>query len=263
MYRWKSVSMLGLWGVACVWTGCNGPLTPQATELLKNCYALYEAGDHDAASRDLNLFLRDNSRSSRADEGYYLRGLVRWRTGDPVGAGGDLNSALRKTSNKELRAEALVALGELAWEAGDLALAENTLRQALVYVEQGKQPSDQAHYRLGCVLQRQGRWKDSDVQFDRVVYLFGDAKLGKLAARRTHCSAWTIQVGAYEQKRHADLAIERLRTKKLQAARETILHDARPLFIVQVGRFPTYEQAAAALPATRLHAPDAFVTTTR
>ncbi len=224
MYRVRSVPVLWLLMGLCIWSGCSGPLSPQAAELLTNCYTLYEKGDDAAAAQNLDLFLRDNSTSSRSDEGYYLRGLIKARTGDPEGARRDLNSALSKTSNKELRTNALVALGELAWEAGDLALAENTLRQALVYAELGKKPSDQAHYRLGCVLQRQGRWKDADVQFDRVVYLFSDSKLGQLAARRTHCTAWTIQAGAYERERHAAVTVEALRAKKLGAVRESRLH---------------------------------------
>lgn len=263
MYGWKLMVVSGLLGAVGLSGGCEGPLTPQATELLKNCYALYEARDDAAARLSLDLFLRDNAKTSRADEAYYLRGLVRGHGGDREGARTDLKAALRRTSNTELRAKTLVALGELGWGQGDMALAENTLRQALEYCRQGKEPSDQARFRLGCVLQRQGRWKDADVQFDRVVYSFGETKLGKLAARRTHCTAWTIQTGAFEKQHHADQSVERLRAKNLPAVRQASLYGSRPLFLVQVGRFPTYEHALTALPDTHRYVPEAFVTTTR
>jgi hypothetical protein len=41
------------------------------------------------------------------------------------------------------------------------------------------------------------------------------------------------------------------------------LEEGRLLFLVQVGRYPTYEQATSALPGVRKHIRDAYVTVTR
>jgi len=263
MCQRRSVVVVGLMSALMICSGCGGPLSPQARQLLQESYDVFQEGDYQAAIVKLDTFLADNAGSSRADEAYYLRGLARRRTDDQAGAKADLNLAIAATQNKELRAKALVALGDLAYEGDDMALAENMYRQALADIQQGRRPSDHAHYRLGSVLQRQGRWTEADVQFDRVVHLFGDSKLGRLAARRTHCTAWTIQAGAYTSKRRADLAAKRLRDKKLPAVTEAILRDGKPLFLVLVGRFATYERAAADLHQTKTHKPDAFILTTR
>jgi len=263
MCRSKRAGVLGVVLALMLCPGCGGPLSPQARQLLRAGYDVFEKGDYAAAIEKLSTFLRDNAGSSRADEAYYLRGLAKRRTDDPGGAKDDLNSAIAATQNKELRAKALVALGDLAYEGDDMALAENMYRQALADIERGQKPSDHAHYRLGTVLQRQGRWTEADVQFDRVVYLFGDSQLARLAARRTHCTAWTIQAGAYADKRRADLAAKRLRDKKLPAVSRATLRDGKPLFLVLVGRFASYEQAAAALGRTKERRPDAFIVTTR
>ncbi|MHC4294266.1 MAG: SPOR domain-containing protein [Planctomycetota bacterium] len=248
---------------AVAFTACEGPLTPEARQLLQRGYDLYGSGNNAAVIETLDVFLQQNPNSARNDEVYYLRGMARYRLNDPGGARDDLNLGLAETSNKELRANARVALGDLAYAEGEMTMAESFYRQALPDIEQGEKPSDHAHYRLGCVLQRQGRWEDADLQFDRVIYLFADSQLGKLAARRVRSTAWTIQTGAFESRTRADLAVKQLIEQELPAVSKVILFDAKPVFVVHVGRFATYEQATTALPDTRKHSGDAFVTTTR
>lgn len=250
---------------ACFCGGCNGTLSPQALEQLKQSYALYEAKDDDAAMRNLDAFLADNSNSARADEAYYLRGLIRYRNGDPNGAGQDLNAAIRRSGNKDLRVRARVAGGDIAYDGGDMALAENLYRQALEEIPQGAKPSDHARYRLGCVLQRQGRWEEADVQFDRVVHFFGDSEVGISAGRRTHSRAWTIQTGAFRKRTLAERMVKPLAAAlKIRPVSVNAALDAgRPLFRVQVGRFATYEQAMGLLEAVREQQAGAFVDTTR
>jgi len=243
--------------------GCGGPLTPQASQMLQDVHSRYEAGDYKAAIVAADTFLRDNAGSSRAAEAYYLRGLARKNTGNPAGAKADLAAALKKARTKELLLKACLAAGNLAYDVGDMALAENMYRKALPQIKPGKKPADHAYFRLGCVLQRQGRWEEADVQFDRAMYLFGDSRLGKLAGRRARCVAWTIQAGVFAGKARADTAAENLRRDDLPAEVSAELRDGQPVFVVQTGRFATYEQALAALPeVTRYHA-DAFVAPTR
>lgn len=251
-----------VWCGLAMATGCNGPLSPQAQQMLQNGYDAYQAGNDQQAVEALDSFLADNARSSRADEAYYIRGLARQRQQDPQAAKNDLNAAIAATENKDLRGKSLVALGEIAFEEGDLAVAESTYRQALVDIEPGQPPSDHAHYRLGTVLQRQGRWDEADVQFDRVVHYFGGTRLGQLAGRRTHCTAWAIQTGAFNDRDRAEAAEAMLREQSIDAEARTILHEAQPLFVVQVGRYATYDQALAALPGVQVQAKDAFVVPT-
>ncbi len=262
MRRKRLTLVLGLLLAVIASMSCTGPLSPEAKQLLQDGYTLYEAGDDAAAIEKLDSFLRENAKSSRAGEAYYLRGLAKHRRKDLSGAKADLNSAVARAENKELLVKALLAMGELAYQTDDMALAENMYRQALGEIKRGQKPSDQAHYRLGCVLQRQGRWAEADLQFDRVVYLFEGSKLAQLAGRRVRCTAWTIQVGAFKRKDRAASAGKRLREEKIPVIHKAILYDGRPLFVVQMGRFATYEQAMAELPAIQDHTPDAFVVPT-
>lgn len=240
--------------------GCNGPLTAEARELLLSGYAAYERGDDRATVSRMDEFLATNDRSDRSDEAYYLRGLARYRLNDRDGARADLNEAVGRTGHKSLRARAMIALGELAYEGGDMAFAENMYRQALADMDRDDAHAARVRYRLGCILQRQGRWPEADGQFNRLIYQFGDSELATRARRRVHCRTWTVQAGAYGRKAQADTASADLRKHRLEALSQGVTTGGRLLFVVQVGRYPTYEQAASTLAGVRKHSKDAFVT---
>ncbi len=244
---------------AALASGCAGTLSPQAARQLESCRQLYHSGDDEAASQCLTSFLQDKANKSAFDQAHYLRGLSRLRAGERAGAKADFNAALRYASDGDLEPRALLELGQMAYEADDMARAENTLRQALANISEGEQPGDRARYLLGCVLQRQGRWEDADLQFDRVVFQFEGSDIARQAGRRTHCKAWTIQVGAYRKKNLAASAAERFLKSKLPAYLNITFDERGPLFVVQIGRYPTYEQAAAELPVVRSQQAEAFI----
>ena len=242
--------------------GCNGQLNPQAKDLLRSGYDMYGRGDDRETVRRMDAFLQENGRSSRADEGYYLRGLAKYRLGDRPGAEADLNEALGRTERKDIRVGARFALGEMAYEDGDMALAENAYRQALADIEPGQKSAERVYYRLGCILQRQGRWRDASGQFRRLRHHFVDSELAKRAGRRVNGDAWTVQVGAFRAKSRADAVAAELRGKGFQAFSQPVPEDSTLLFVVQVGLYPTYEQAVAALGGVQQTQSDAFVTVT-
>ncbi len=243
--------------------GCAGTLSPQAARQLEGCRQLYHSGDDAAASQCLTTFLQDKANKPAFDQAHYLRGLSRLRVGERAGAKADFNAALRNASDGDLEALALLELGQMAYEADDMARAENTLRQALANITEGEQPGDRTRYLLGCVLQRQGRWEDADLQFDRVIFQFEGSDLARQAGRKTHCKAWTIQMGAYRKKNLAASAAERFRRNKITAFDNIIFDEHGPLFVVQIGRYPTYEQAVAELLVVRRQHAEAFVTPSR
>lgn len=258
----KISQLIWMAALGLVAAGCSGPLSPQAQQQLQSGYDYYAAGSDEQVVTTLEAFLAENARCSRADEAYYLRGLARQRLGRRDPAREDLQAALAATDKPELRGKTLLALGEMAYEDDDMTLAESLYRRALEDLDDTRPPADQARYRLGSVLQRQGRWDEADSQLDRVVHFFADTHLGRLAARRSHSTVWTIQTAAFRQRSRAQAAAATLRTDGLQAAARGMLHESEPLFVVQVGRFATYEQAAAALPAAQAHAADAFIVPT-
>jgi len=246
--------------------GCNLQLPEQAKKLCDSALASFEKGDYAATIRDMDAFLKEHAGSSVAGRAYYLRGLAKYRLKEPPqrqAAKADFEKALGQTKDWAVRANAHTALGDIAWESNDMTQAEKMYRQALAYCERDAPPADHAYFRLGCVLQRLGRWHDADLQFNRVVHFFGDSEFAKRSARRAHGRRWAIQTAAYQSRKAAESAAERLRRQNLPAVSRPQPQADLPLFVVEVGRYRTYEQAAEALDNVRRHEKDAIITVTR
>jgi len=243
--------------------GCEQPLSPEARQLVINSKAAYQAGDDEAVIRDTTAFLETHAQTKLADVAYYLRGLARCRRSDLAGARSDLKTAARLAQRRDVRVGSLKALGDLAFDADDMDSAEGLFREALAEAEPKTQPIDEIRYRLGCVLQRKGRWSEADEQFDRVAHVFAGTEVARRAQRRLRCLAWTIQAGAFANKKLADADAARLRARKLSAVVRPITAGGELRFVVQVGWHESYERAAAALPSIRRYRSDAFVTPTR
>lgn len=247
--------------LACV--GCQESLSPQAKQWLQSGYTASAAGQHQAVITNADAFLSEYGRSKRADEAYYLRGLAKYHLGDPSGAREDLKAALARTNKPELQGKAALALGDLAWEADDMTTAVDMYQMALDHMDRSVRPADHAAYRLGCVLQRLGRWREADLPFSRVMELFPDSELANRSSRRVHGRAWAIQLAAFADRGGAQDKVNALAGQGVQTSVLPAMGDSKPTFVVQTGRYPTWEQATAALPSIKRLQPDAFVTATR
>ncbi len=243
--------------------GCQESLSPQARQLLQNGYAASAAGNPQGVVSSMDAFLYDHARSSQADEAFYLRGLAKYQLGDRVGARADLEAALSRTDKNEIRGKAALALGDLAWDRDDMPTAADMYRVVLENTDRSAPPTDHAGYRLGCVLQRLGRWEEADLQFSRVIELFSGSELAARSSRRIHGRAWTVQVGAFESKSSAEAVLGELADGGVQAAAVPLTGQGKLTFVVQAGRYATFEQATAALLSVKKVKPDAFVTATR
>jgi outer membrane protein assembly factor BamD (BamD/ComL family) len=250
------------WGAGCA-AGCNGQLSPEAQKLLAAGKLAYKNGDDVNAVRNMELFLKDNVRSKQADEAFYCRGLAKYRMGNLAGAKADLQEALDRAGSKPVKIASILALGDLAYDTNDTTVSEKMYQDVLKEIDRDKKPADQASYRLGCTLQRQGRWTEADSYFDRVMFLFDGTELARRSAQHVRCRAWTIQAGAYGEASRADAVVGDLTSKKLPAERRMYLRDGKPIFLVSVGRYPTFKQAEADLPKVKHYYADAFITTTR
>jgi tetratricopeptide (TPR) repeat protein len=261
---WKGMAAQATFMVACLGViGCNAQMPPQARQLLTAGLEAYEAGDDDTAVARMDEFLGQYPRVRGAEQAYYLRGVAHYRQGRLEAARADLNEAIGRADDTVLRSKARVALGDLAYDEGDMALAENLYRQALADLARGEAPADHARYRLGCVLQRQGRWAEADQQFNRLIYVFEQSPFAPSAERRVHARAWTVQAGAFNEQGHAAERARELTAAGLPAEVRPVLAEGGPRFVVQVGRHATYEAAAAAVDDVRRREPQAFVTVTR
>ncbi len=243
--------------------GCSPTLSPQAAALLQHGTDSAVAGDHQAVVAAMDAFLRDNARSTRADEAYYLRGLARYELGELSGADTDLAEAFDRTRIPLLKGQAADALGDLNWDRDDMPAAAQWYTKALENLPEDVTPADEAMYRLGCVLQRQGKWSSADLRFSRVEYHFRGSELARRAGRRMNARAWTIQAGAFDKRTSAGKVAQALEATKLPVQIEAVLQQGRPLFLVKVGRYAQYEQALSALPDIRRFQSDAVVSVTK
>ncbi len=244
-------------------TGCNGEATPEGKILLQNAAAAYGNGQYEATVRNVDAFMIENAKSSRADEAFYLRGLARYRLKQYDAAVSDLEQAIDRTKIARIKSNSLNALGDIAYDRNNMVLAGHLYEQALENTERGKKPADHSCYRLGCTLQRQGRWAEADPYFQKVIYFFDGSELAKLASRRVNCVAWSIQAGAFEKKANAEKAAAEFAGSGIQATALPVVESGKLVYIVQVGRYATYEQAVATLDKVRKTKGDAFVVTTR
>lgn len=245
-------------------TGCGGPqVSPEAMQLLQTGQDDYRGGNNTAAVEHLSAFLDQNPRSSVSDLAFYYRGRAKFRASDLAGARADLSQAAIMTRDKGLRASASILLGDIALRHNDLVAAEKMYRQAAENVDGPRPPLDYALLQLGCVLQRQGQWKQADAEFDRVIFLFDGQEAARLAGQRVRATAWTIYVAAQTDKPAAERLAASLAALKLPAAVRTTKKDRRLLFTVEVGRYNTYEEALGALPSAQAQEPAAAIIETR
>lgn len=227
--------------------GCNGQASPQALRLLAEGKQALLKGELQVAVSKMNVLLAEHARSRLAAEAYLVRGRARHRLADLDGAKADFGHAVALAADDAVRTQSLIALGDAAMQTADLPTAESAYRRAMEKIETGQKPADHVLLQLGCVLQRQGRWAEADLKFDRLIYLFDGSPQAKLAGRKIRSRAWTIFAGQFDDRRAAEKAAERLRDRKLDVSTREIHRQGRLAFVVEVGSFATYRQAAVAM----------------
>ena len=250
--------------------GC-GTLSPREGQL-DDAYRQYAAGDNAAVVADMDAFLQENPHASRTDEAHYLRGLARFNMKQYEPAKADLLDAVSGTKDTELRGKAALALGDLSLQTGDTTLAETMCRDAVGSLEElarnGEAKKEapllaEAYYRLGCVLQHLGQRRAADQQFSHVTYYYPDTEAASHAARAINASAWTVQAGSLARLSAAQADTKRFASLGQQVQALPVLAGGKTRYVIQVGRFARYEDAAALLPQVRQIQSDAFVTTAR
>jgi tetratricopeptide (TPR) repeat protein len=242
--------------------GCGMP-SPEARAWLKDSSAAAAAGDNDRAIELSSRFLRDYPKQEESAEAYYVRGLARSHTGQTAPAGEDLETALKLTKRKDLLALTHMELGNIAYQADDVPGSEVHFRAVLVNLPPGQSPADQAAYRLARVLQRRGRWNDADLFFDRVIYLFPDGELARLARTQVRATHWAIQAGAYADPDQAQDTQRRLRQAGLSAQVDKEMRGDNLMYLVRVGSFSSMEAGQGDLAKVKPLCHDAFMTAAR
>jgi TolA-binding protein len=241
-------------------SGCGGSAPPQGRRLLAESQNSLVRKDYKGTINTTDRFLREYGRTREAGRAYYLRGKAKLAMSNTAGAKADLEQAADVSGNADVRANARLALAQLAFDSGNMIAAENLYRSAISDIEVGKTPGDHAYYRLGCSLQRRGKWRQAELEFRKVIEYFSGSELARRASRRVNATAWTVQAGAFGNETRASSLVKTLRASGLASDVKPVLGKSGPLFIVVVSRYETYQQAARALYSVKKHQADAFVT---
>lgn len=243
--------------------GCNPRISAEARKYLQAADKAFRRHDDLAAIEACTRFIKMYPHAQQAGEAYYIRGLARCRRGEIQQGKEDFLKALELAKRKDLIALTHCRLGELAYRSGQMENSAMHYRAALKAVPQGVQPADEAMYRLGCILQRQGKWTDADVFFDRVIFLFGDSPFAKLASKRVHAREWAVQAGALRRVEKARYLERRLQRSGLPARMDVELRDGKLLYVVYAGSYKSHGAAQRELGKVRVIASDAFITPVR
>ena len=249
--------------------GCFNYIGSDGKQDLESASKSYSTGDNAAVIHYTDDFLSKYSRSDRADEAYYLRGVAKYNlaksgeVGLYTAAVADLQQAFAVSDNPDLRPKAGFALGNASYDTGDLVIAERGYRGALVGSDKNPDLASQAYYRLGRTLQREGKWRDADLQFQKVIHGYNGSEAARAASVLINANAWAVQAGSFRKQEDAKKAADALSKRISMSAHAVVVLDGQPRYLVLVGRFGTYEEATGALHRVQAAKSDAFVTVTR
>ena len=243
----------------CAETG----ITPADQRNLDSAVRSYDSGDNPRTIKDANAVLMKHTSGDMAMQAYYLRGMAHFRLGDYPAAVNDLKIVVRNAPNEELTFRAKDAMGEVAYRKGDMKLAREYFEDVIEGIPQTKRPADHARFRLGCILQRGGKWSEADLYFQRLIYLFPKGNLESKAQKRVNALKWTIQAGSYRKSENAEEMASKLRKLGLKVAIKPESQNEKLMFSVLVGRWDNYGSAVGKLPAVKKVRTDAFLRVTR
>lgn len=231
--------------------GCSkGPLNKEGRRLFWVAHKNLEQGRYQEANRDFTQVIARNPNSWALSEVFYFRGLTRLRMGHRSEAKADFRQGASRYGRQLTQVYSAVALANLEYEEGNDPLAVHLYKQMLKG-DLGQTPVDAVLFRLGVSLQRLGLWREADDTFAHLIDKYGDSDLRPAARRRFQASFFTVQVGAFVDRRNARSLAAKLRARKwpvtvgVAAGRTARMGKDKTYHTVSVGRYRTYLDARA------------------
>jgi tetratricopeptide (TPR) repeat protein len=239
--------------------GCS-QLPHEAKSMLEKGQQLHDAGRYDESVKTLDRFLASYGSGPGAPEAHYIRGLSLIELDQLRRGRKDLEQALAASKWPDLTANVHASMGGLDWRQGEMASALGHYRQALAGLED-EPPKDIVLYRLALGLQRQGQWSQARRYFAEVIDGYPESKVRRAARFRFSWTRkfFTIQAGAFSERKHAQKQADRLQKAGLPARQRADTRSGRPLYVVHVGQYDTYAAAQDRLPAVRRVAGEAMI----
>lgn len=168
------------------------------------------------------------------------------RTADALAALGPLADH----RNPQIAGRASGTLGLIYLQRGDFQRAITHLRPAAEKLD--GDDAAQAYLHLGQAHQKLGRWAEARTWLSLAVSKAQDAGLREAAKRLLASTGYTLQLGAYSTKANADTQAVKMRSAADRAGVGTPRvvpsrgDSGQTLYLVQVGRFSTFDSAMSA-----------------
>ncbi len=231
--------------------------------MLSDGQAAYDQKQYKYCIDRLSRFLDEAADKPEAARAYYVRGLANALSGRRREAYADLRQAHDKTDGGEAQWRAAAMLGTLYFEDGDWSSAIRYTSAALTQMPQfpPAAPMDGLLFRLGNCYERNGQWADARRPYGQLVDRFSEGVYVEPARRRLRLSAeaFSIQCGVFGLEKNSANLIEDLKRRGFQPFTTTDVRGKTTLHVVLVGRYRTYEPAAAELARVKGYVPDAVL----
>ncbi len=225
--------------------GCaKGPLNKEGQRLFTAGYESLKQGRYPDADRIFTQVIVRNPNSWALSEVFYFRGLTRLRMGQRGEAKADFQQGASRYGRELTQIYSAVALANLVYEEGNDRQAVHLYQQVL-QCDLGEVPVDAVLFRLGVGLQRLGRWREADDTFAHLINKYGKSQLRTAAQRRFQASFFTVQMGAFVDRRNARSLAGKLRAEKWPVVVGLVAGADKTLHTVSVGRYRTYLDARA------------------
>ncbi len=181
--------------LACV--SCRPKITEQGKRQLRSAADLIDQGSYVVSADELNSFLQAFPSSDEVGEALYMIGLCRVNLGQPDRAQRDFQLALPAADVPVLEHYLRLSLANLAFERQDYPTAGEFYGPYLDSLPH-RPPFDLAYYRYGLTLQANGRWKQADVQFSRILRIFPEADILPSVRKHFGWSHYAIELGRFD-----------------------------------------------------------------
>lgn len=228
----------------------------------------FDALDSRQTERALQLAdeqLRQTPIGEPAAQALYLRGraLEQRMARTPVEAAANLAAAraaysqcLAMNPPARLKAYARASLGNVAFFQDDYAVAAENFQLAGPDLDV---PDARAWslYRTGLCLQRLGRFSEADATFAEVQRRFPGTQQAQRASEVQGARAFYLRIGTYSTAAGAETASESLRKGGVRGL--SVVRDARGLYLLRVGPYPSYVAARDARLQAAARFPDALI----
>ena len=234
-------------GVLVAGLGGGGCARARVTDV-DRVYRVYESGDYSGAYK-LAREAESYGPADRRLDAAYVAGLSAYRLNRLTTAAQYLTRAAG-SADRRLSGDAMASLGMVYGQMGRYGDATRVLLQAADRLD-GHDAAN-AYYYAAVMQRKNGQWPQARTNLILARSLSPDAGFRERVDRELHVAVYTLQTGAFASAANARRAAHRLVPEaarlQLGAPRvvQTTAHNGRPMALVQVGRFDTYDGAVSA-----------------